>query len=102
VNDWKRRIADRLAARAPRYNDPVEHRRARHIGEIIRERHSRLAQDLTAAPGPKYDVFSRALKIPRLLLGAMLDVLATIGWFVTLPFITRDDRALTTREQSRG
>jgi hypothetical protein len=42
------------------------------------------------------------LKIPRLLLGAMLNLLATIGWFVTLPFITRDGRALTAREQSRG
>ena len=32
----------------------------------------------------------------------MLDVLATNGWFVTLPFITRDDRMLTEREQSGG
>jgi len=80
----------------------VEHRRARHIGEIIRERNNRSAQNLAAVPGPKHDVFSRVSKIPRLVLGAMLDVLATIGWFVTLPFITRDDRMLTEREQSGG
>jgi hypothetical protein len=80
----------------------VENRRARHISEIIRERNNRSAQDLPAAPGPKHDVFSRVSKILRLLLDAMLDVFATIGWFVTLPFITHDSRALIAREQSRG
>ena len=34
---------------------------------------------------------SRILKVLRLLLGATLDVLAAIGWFVTLPFITHED-----------
>jgi hypothetical protein len=76
----------------------VEHQRARHIGEIIRERDNLSALGLTAPPSPKRDV----LKIPRLLLGAMLNVLAIIGWFVTLPFITQNRRALTAREQSRG
>jgi cell division septal protein FtsQ len=76
----------------------VENRRARHISEIIRERHNRSAQNRAAAPNPKRVV----LKILRLLLGAMLDVLATIGWLVTLPFITRDDRAFTARAQSGG
>jgi hypothetical protein len=76
----------------------VEHQRARHIGEIIRERDNLSALGLTVPSSPKRDV----LKIPRRLLGGTLDVLATIGWFVTLPFITRDDLALTTREQSRG
>ncbi|HZL28498.1 MAG TPA: hypothetical protein VFC39_18390 [Acidobacteriaceae bacterium] len=76
----------------------MENRRARHISEIIRERDNLSALGLTAPLSPKRDV----LKIPRLLLGAVLDVLATIGWFVTLPFITHDDRAATSREQSRG
>jgi hypothetical protein len=82
----------------PRYNDPVEYQRARHIGEIIRERDNLSALGLTAPSSPKRDV----LKIPRLLLGGTLDVLATIGWFVTLPFITCDDRALIARAQSGG
>ena len=76
----------------------MEHQRARHISEIIRERDNLSALGLTAPLSPKRDV----LKIPRLLLGGTLDVLATIGWFVTLPFITRDDLALIAREQSRG
>jgi hypothetical protein len=76
----------------------MEHQRARHIGEIIRERDNLSALGLTAPLSPNRDV----LKIPRLLLGGTLDVLATIGWFVTLPFITRDDRALTSRAQSGG
>lgn len=95
-------IADQLAAGASRYNTPVEHQRARHIGEIIKERHNLLAQDLAAAPTPKHHVFSRILKMPHPLFRAALDVLATIGWFVTLPFITHDDRALTARAQSGG
>jgi hypothetical protein len=76
----------------------MEHQRARHIGEIIRERDNLSALGLTAPPSPKRDV----LKIPRLLLGAMLNLLVTIGWFVTLPFITHGDRALTSRAQSGG
>jgi hypothetical protein len=96
-------IGDHQRARLAlaRYDDPVEHQRARHIGEIIRERHSRSAQDLAVTPSPKQNVFSPIL-MPRLLLGGTFDVLATIGWFVTLPFITHDDLALTAREQSRG
>jgi hypothetical protein len=80
----------------------VEHRQTRHIGDIIKERNYPAAGGRATAPGPKHDVFSRVLKIPRLLLGAMLDMLATIGWFVSLPFITRDDQVFTAREQSRG
>ena len=76
----------------------MEHQRARHIGEIIRECDNLSALGLTAPSSPKRDV----LKIPRLLLGGTLDVLATIGWFVTLPFLTQNRRALTAREQSRG
>jgi hypothetical protein len=75
---------------------------ARHIGDIIRERNGRAAHDLAVAPGLKHNFVSRILKVLQGLLSSILDVLATIGWFVTLPFITRDDRALTAREQSRG
>jgi len=77
----------------------MEDRQARHIGDIIRERYNRAAD---AAQGPQLDFISRAQKMLRLLLGPVLDALATIGWFVTLPFITHEGRALTSREQSRG
>jgi hypothetical protein len=96
----------------PRYNELVDHRQARHIGDIIRERDdifpgrtqtvpNRGAEDQTtraAAANP----IRRFQRLLRLLLGGVVNVLAAIGWFVTLPFITHDDRAATSREQSRG
>ena len=85
-----------------RYNERVEERQVRHIGDIIRESDYCVALDFAAAPGSKHHRFFRASKMLRLLLAATLDVLATIGWFVTLPFIAHDSRVLTAREQPRG
>ena len=85
-----------------RYNVLVEDRQARHIGDIIRERNNSAAHGLAAESGHEQDAVSRVLKTLRLVFVAVLDVLATIGWFVTLPFITADGRELTARGQSRG
>jgi hypothetical protein len=79
--------AARVCALA-RYNELVEERQARHIGEIIRERNNRGARSLAAIPNPEPHVISRAQKILHLILAGMLNALATIGRFVTLPFIT--------------
>jgi len=93
------------AARAralPRYNDPVENRQARHIGEIISERYD-LGLDNQIARAR--EIRRSALELRKIfwvLLGGALDALATIGWLVTLPFIAHDGPPLTTREQSRG
>jgi hypothetical protein len=79
----------------------VEHRQARHIGDIISERYNFELGNQTARAGeirPALDL----RKILWLLLGGVVNVLAAIGWFVTLPFITRDGAALTSREQSGG
>jgi hypothetical protein len=74
----------------------VENQQARHIGEIIRERNNRGAYGIAPAPGPK--LTCRVQKILRLVLSRVLDVLAAIGWFVMLPFITRGGHAPTPRE----
>jgi hypothetical protein len=71
--------------------------RARHIGDIIREHRSRAAM-----PTPKPEALSQASRVPRLVLRTMLDMLAMIGWLVSLPFIGRVDRALTSRAHPRG
>jgi hypothetical protein len=80
----------------------MEDRRARHIGEIIRERNNRAVHRPAAAPKPRNNFNSRAQKILQRVLACVLNALATIGWFVTLPFITQDGRAVTAREQSGG
>jgi hypothetical protein len=96
--------ADASSSSRLRYNVLVEDREARHIGDIIRERDNafwRRGGDLSAPSRAA----RRTLRIQKLfcsLLGVVLDVLATIGWFVTLPFITQDDRAQSPCEQSRG
>jgi hypothetical protein len=76
--------------------------RARHIGDIIRERHNCAAHGQAAVARPKLNLFSRVRKILRLVFGRVFDLLATIGWFVTRPFIADDDRPLTSRAQIRG
>jgi hypothetical protein len=88
--------------RIPRYNERVEDRRARHIGDIIRERNDFPVHDLALAADRKHGATSRALKILLLVHRGVLDLLATIGWFVTRPFITDDRHALTSRAQIRG
>jgi len=75
---------------------------ARHIGDIIRERSNRAARHPAATSSSEHDPFSAVLKALRLLLGAMLDMLAMIGWFVTLPFITHGSGRLTSRAHRRG
>jgi hypothetical protein len=90
-----------LALACSRYNDLVEHRRARHIGEIISERYDSELGNPAARAGEIRRPPLELRKILWLLLDGALDALATIGWFVTLPFITRHGAPLKTREQSR-
>lgn len=94
--------ADASSSSRLRYNALMEDRQARHIGDIIRERNNRGTRGLAAIPNLKPHFISRAQKILHLILAGVLNALATIGWFVTLPFITHDAPAVTAREQSRG
>lgn len=80
----------------------MEERQARHIGDLIRERNTSASHGVAAVPDRKYNVISSVRKILHLVLSRVLDVLATIGWFVTLPLIPRDNRVFTSRGQSRG
>jgi hypothetical protein len=75
-----------------RYNALMEDRRARHIGDIIRERNNRGTHGLAATSNPKPHFSSRAQKMLQLILAGVLNALATIGWFVTLPFISHDSQ----------
>jgi hypothetical protein len=81
----------------------VEEPEARHIRDIIRERGNifqRRVGDLSARLGASSILgFQKPL---RSLFGVVLNVLATIGWFVTRPFIIDDGGTLTARKQSRG
>lgn len=79
----------------------MEEQRARHIGDILKERDNQMVHDLATVSGPEHDFVSRIYKIFRSVFGGALDALAAIGWFVTLPFITHNDCALTAREQHR-
>ena len=80
----------------------MDYRGLRHIGDIIRERNNRAAYGVVPAPGVKRNLTLRVQKILRLILSSVLAVLSTIGWFVTLPFITRNGHARTSSAQFRG
>jgi hypothetical protein len=86
-----------------RYNELMEHRQARHIGDIIKERGNSLggrtpiaakrrAEDLTGREGGTSTHIVRLQKFLRLLLIVAIWVPLTIGRLVTLPLTSTPHR----------